>query len=297
MAKTKTSTDTKKKKVVKKSAPKTAPAKRTVKPATKTRKEPKLIQEENSYGRTIVAAILIIVICIGGYFAVQHSKAKNADSNYVQTADEKQFKDEYEGLNNANSNMKKVEIPRRNYIKYISMKEAYKILDSGSGIIYFGFSGSPQSRYAAPSLIEAVSKTDVDTIYYVDIRPYNKKENDLRDLYELDERNKAKKVKDADSDYYNILLALANNLEEYTLETDSGKKVSTGEKRLYAPTVVAVKDGKLLDFHQGTVDNHEINDKNELRELTKEEQKKLLEEYQTLIKNYQNNTCADDIVC
>ena len=286
-----------KKTVAKKAPAKKVAPKKVAKGPAKPKRETKIIQEENNYGRTIIAAILIIAICVGGYFAVQHYKAKNADANYVQTADEKQFKDEYEGLNNASASMKKVEIPRRNFIKYISMKEASKILDSGSGVIYFGFSGCPQCRMAVPFLIEAANKSKVDTIYYVDIRPYNKKENDLRDSFELDERNKAKKIKDADSDYYNILLALANNLEEYTLETDSGKKVSTGEKRLFAPTVVAVKDGKLLDFHQGTVADHEINEKNEIRDLTKDEQNKLLNEYQTLMKNFNNNTCANDIVC
>ena len=68
-------------------------SRKTTKPTPKTKREPKLIQEENSYGRTIVAAILIIAICVGGYFAVQHNKNKNADANYVQTADEKQFKE------------------------------------------------------------------------------------------------------------------------------------------------------------------------------------------------------------
>ena len=272
-------------------------SRKTTKPTPKTKREPKLIQEENSYGRTIVAAILIIAICVGGYFAVQHNKNKNADANYVQTADEKQFKDDYESLNNADSNLKKIEIPRRNYVKYITMKEAADILDSGSGIIYFGFSGSPQCRFAVPLLIEAMKNGKEETLYYVDVRPYNKKENDLRDSYELDERNKAKKTKDADSDYYNILLSLANNLEEYTLETSSGKKVSTGEKRLYAPTVVAVKEGKLLDFHQGTVADHDINEKNEIRDLTKEEEKTLLNKYTSLINNYTNNKCAEDIVC
>ena len=279
------------------SAKKSTTPKKSTKTTSKPKKEFKIIQEENNYGRTIVAAILIIVICIGGYFAVQHGKAKFADANYVQTADEKRFKDEYEGLNNADANSKKVEIPRHNYVKYITLKEAVDILDSGNGIIYFGFSGSPQCRYIVAPLIEAVAKGKVENLYYVDLRPYNKKENDLRDSYELDERNKAKKTKDAESEYYSILLALANNLEEYTLETDSGKKVSTGEKRLYAPTVVAVKDGKLLDFHQGTVDNHDINDKNEIRELTKEEEKELLNIYQKLVKNFEDNTCADDIVC
>lgn len=265
---------------------------------TKTAKKTTIVQEENNYGKTLLAAILIVMVLLGAYLGVQYKKNGGFGGNdeYVATADEKQFKKEYESLNgttrtNGQKN-KEVEIIADNNIKYITIAEAAKILDSGSGVIYFGFAACSWCRNAVPVLLEAMTSSELEEIYYVDIRPEDKAENDIRDVYALNAKNKAKKQRDAlDSTYHDVLLSLANYLNDYVLLTDSGKKVNTGEKRLYAPTVVAVKEGVVVGFHEGTVDGHEKDENGELRDLTNEERKELLNSYSKVISNYLKDSC------
>ncbi len=296
---------TAKKTEVKKETAKKAPIKKeTTKKVTPKKvkdtaaKKTTIMQEENNYGKTLLAAVLIVLVLLGAYLGVQYKKngGFGKDGDYVATADEKKFKKDYESLNgttrtNGQKN-KEVEIIADNNIKYISIKEAADILESGSGVIYFGFAACPWCRNSVPVLLDAMSSSELKEIYYVDIRPEDKEEKDIRDLYTLNAKNKAKKQKDAaDPAYHDVLLALANYLNDYVLETDKGKKVNAGEKRLYAPTVVAVKDGIVVGFHEGTVDNHEKSDNGELRDLTNEERKELLNTYTNLISNYFKGTC------
>ncbi len=278
----------------KKETPKTTkktPAKKATAPKT-VKKETKVVQEENNYTRTLIAAVLIALIVLGGYLAVRikENGSLTGKDDYVATADEKTFKESYEGLNgttDANGQkITEVEIMVDNNIEYISLDKALSILDSGSGVIYFGFSACSYCRNAVPVLLDAMNSSDLDKIYYVDIRPDNKAENDLRDTYSLNAKNKAKKTKDASDTYYEVLTSLANHLDDYVLYTEKGKKVNTGEKRLLAPTVVSVVKGEIVGFHQGTLDSHEADDKGTLKDLTKEQKKELLKKYTKVISEY-----------
>ena len=292
MAKTVAKKNTKGTKTTKSRAAKPASKPTPKKTVAKAKSTPKAVQTETGYGRTILAAILIIVVLVGGYLTVQYKK-NHGDGNYVATADEKKFKDEYESLNSTENN-KKISIMSDNNIKYITMDEANKLLDSGSGVIYFGFAGCPWCRNMVPVLLDAMQSAGLDTIYYVNIRPNSKKENDIRDEYTLDSRNKAKKTRDASESYYEVLRALANELGDYVLETDSGKKVNTGEKRLYAPTVVVVKNGVVIGFHEGTFDGHEMDKNHKLPDLTKEQEKELLNVYTKMITRYLDAGCIEE---
>jgi len=288
----KKSTTTKKASTAKKSTAKKTTPKKT--------KKTTIVQNENSYGRTIFVAILLIVLCIGGYAVVQHKKSSGENSTYVATADEKQFKTEYESLNNtegSNGTISAVSIIEDNNIEYITIEEAAEILDNGSGVIYFGFAECPWCRLSVPVLLSAMEQSGLDKIYYVNLRPDGKTENDVRDIYTLDSRNKAKKTKDASDAYYEVLRSLANELQDYVLTTENNKKVNTGEKRLYAPTVVSVIDGVLVGFHEGTVEGHDLNEDGALPALTKEEETELLNAYTKVIGNYLGEICDEDAGC
>ena len=269
-----------------------AVSKTTPKKVTPKKKESRIIQTENNYGRTILAAVLIIVVLVGGYLAVQYKK-NHGDGIYIQTAEEKKFKEEYESLNGVENN-KSITVMKDNNVKYITMEEASKMLDSGSGVIYFGMASCPWSRNAVPVLLDAMQEAKLDTIYYVNIRPDNKKENDLRDEYTLDSRNKAKKAKDASESYYEVLLSLANVLDDYVLTSDSGKKVSTGEKRLNTPTIVAVKKGVVVGFHEGTLNSNLLDKDGNLKDLTSEQEKELKEIYIKIFNKYNDEKCTEE---
>ena len=189
-----------------------------------------------------------------------------------------------------------MEVMANNNIKYITIEEAAKMLDTGSGVIYFGFAGCPWCRNAVPALLTAMSNTDLEVIYYVDVRSEaDNTDTDIRSIWTLNARNKAVKdekheVSDA---YYDILRLLAGHLSDYTLKTDSGKVVNTGEKRLYAPTVVAVSNGTVVGFHESTLDGHDIVDGN-LPDLTKEQEEELVGIYTNIIRKYLKSDCSSD---
>ena len=258
-----------------------------------------IVQEENNYNRTILAAVLILIIFVGGYLAIQYKKngGFSKKNDYVATEDEKRFKDEYESLNgttrasNGQKN-KEISILDDNNIKYITIEEAFDIIDSGSGIIYFGFAACPWCRNAVPVLLNAMDSTSLDTIYYVNVRPDDDPQKDIRDTFTLNTKNKARKTKDAVDAYYKVLTALANELDPYILVSDDGKKVDTGEKRLGAPTVIAVLNGELIGFHQGTVEGHVKDSSGALRDLTEEETTTLLNTYSSMITKYLDSDCG-----
>ena len=263
--------------------------------AKKSTPKTTIVQEENNYGKTLLSGILIVLILIGGFFAYKHFIG-NLKNNNV-TADEKRFKEDYEKLNNTSRKsglkLRSMDVMKDNNIHYISIDEAAKKLDTGSGIIYFGFAGCPWCRNAVPALLQAMSSTDLEEIYYVDIRPVADDEStDIRTIWTLNARNKA--VKDekhnVSDSYYKVLTALAGHLKDYELKTDNGKIINTGEKRLYAPTVVAVSNGTVVGFHEGTLDGHNIVDGN-LPDLTKEQEEELTKIYTDMIGKYLNSSC------
>lgn len=278
------------------------PVKKEVTTAVKVEdKKDERKEEDKGYIRTLLAAVLIILIFIGGYLAVQYKKHHTNNSGsqaYVMTEDEQRFKEEYETLNNTiRSNGKKnkaISVVEDNNIVYITLAEAVNILDSKTGVIYFGYAADPVSRNAVPVLLNAMASTSLDKIYYVNIRPNDKDENDLRDIYTLDDKNKAKVVKESSKTYSQLVALLASELDEYLLTTSKGKKVDTGVKRLNTPTVVAVKEGEIVGFHEGTVDGHVEIENEDLRDLTNDEEDKLFMKYATIFSNYLGTGC--DIV-
>lgn len=278
---------------------KATPKKEVQTPKKETKNKTSIIQEENHYGRTLLAAILIVIVVVGGYLAVEYKKngGLKPKEEYVATQDEKAFKEEYESLNGTTRSNgqinKEISIMDDNNIVYITPSEAADILDSGSGVIYFGFAACPWCRNSVPVLLNAMNSSELDKIYYVNVRPDDDTSKDIRDTYILDARNKPKKSKEAEKAYYDILLALAGHLSDYTLTTEKGNIVNLGEKRLAAPTVVAVKDGVVVGFHPGTVEGHERED-GKLRDLTKEEETELLNTYSGIISKYLNSDCSTD---
>jgi len=278
------------KKTTTKKAPvkKTSTVPKTVKTTKKAKvqKQTKILQEENNNKNTIIAAIVIALIFIVGLFIIKTIGPNKEDKNYVQTADESKFQQEYENLNGTESS--EIKIIKDNNIVYIDMKQAAEILDSKSGVIYFGYASDELSRAAVPVLLDAMSSSELDTIYYVNLDSAEGK----RDLYSLNSKNKAKVVQEATQEYNAVRLALANHLEDYVLYTSKGKKVNTGQKRVEAPTVVSIVEGQVMGFHEGTVDNHDGE-----KTLTKDQVKELTAEYTKVISSQLNKKCMIEEGC
>ena len=142
---------------------------------------------------------------------------------FCYSRDNIRFKISYEYINNielTNGKKIKVSIPLDNRVKYLNASELIDLLENGTGILYFGYNTCPWCRNSVPVLIDTAIENDIDNIYYVDVHSVK-----------LD--NKVYKL-----------------LDNYLSEDDEGNK------RLAVPNVFAVKKGKIISNHVGTVDSY-----------------------------------------
>ncbi|MBP5678252.1 MAG: hypothetical protein J6X28_00290 [Bacilli bacterium] len=169
--------------------------------------------------------------------------------NVDKSSDAYQFKEEYESLNgedNGNGKtIRTVEIPVDNPMKYASTDEIVeKMENKESFVVYFGFAKCPWCRSMIEEFIRSAQDNKIDTIYYVDVL-------EVRDMYQLDDEGVVQQVKEGTKGYMKLIDLMGDVLSDYTLEKD-GEKVEVGEKRIYAPNVVAVVDGQAEKMVEGT---------------------------------------------
>lgn len=216
----------------------------------------------------------IIVIIVGIAIGL-----KLRDNSPKKLTDAEKFKEEYESLNDTirqsdGALYNNVTIPEKNPIKYLSSKEAVDVIKSKKGIIYLGANWCPWCRNAVEVLFESAKDNDIETIYYVNL-------DKIRNVWEVKDGQLVKTQQEEDG-YYDLLAALEGVLDENTYTITSGtEKYDTGEKRIYMPLIITVKDGKILDHHEGTVKLNENQTK--YSKLTQEQHDELLNKYNALI--------------
>lgn len=153
--------------------------------------------------------------------------------------------EEYNGQTNSNDkNYLEVNLPDENSFIYASYEEVMTLLEKGTGVIYFGFPTCPWCRNIVELLEETAKEDRVDTIYYFNAREY-------RDNKRLTEQGEIETVTEAKEGYAELLAALGDYASTYEGLGDESIK------RLYFPTVVFVKNGEIIAFHEGTVDSQE----------------------------------------
>ena len=108
-----------------------------------------------------------------------------------------------------------------NVFVYRSIDEIINILEHGTGVVYLGFPECPWCKAYVTYLNEVAINNDVEKIYY-----------------------------------YNILNDRKENTENYKKIVDILKEYlkfdEEGNKRIYVPAVIAVKDGNIVDFDDET---------------------------------------------
>lgn len=230
----------------------------------------------------IFITLLIILFLVTGFKLYNYYLS---DSTNEKMIDAIKFKEEYESLNNVlkDDGVNKhaeINIIEDNVMKYSNYNEIMNILESGTGVIYFGFPECPWCRNAVPELLEAAKETGLESIYYFS-------DMSFRDQRKLDEAGNVVIEKEGTEEYYNLINKLSDYLGPYKDLND--EKI----KRLYVPTVIFVKDGNIVGVHIGTIESQTdpsilLNDKqsNELQEI-----------YKDYIKEILNNSCSTDISC
>lgn len=108
-----------------------------------------------------------------------------------------------------------------NLFVYRSIKEIIKILENGTGIVYLGFPECPWCQAYVPYLNEVAKENDIKRIYYYNILNDRKEE----------------------TEEYKKILELLQDYVEYDNE---------GNKRIYAPTVIFVSNGKIVGMDSET---------------------------------------------
>lgn len=169
----------------------------------------------------------------------------------TKVSDGEKFKNEYESLNEKEVGDNKylsMNIDENNIISYASIEEIIDIIKNGTGVIYLGFPECPWCRNAVPNLLDAADSTSLDKIYYLNMK-------EVRDILSLDDEGKVVTESNGDSKYKELLTALDSILDEYVLTDKMGNSVDTGEKRIYVPMVLFIKNGEVVFYHNDTVES------------------------------------------
>jgi len=235
--------------------------------------------------KRIIGLVLgaLLVLATGVKFYLDYKDNHNNTEEKVATEDAKKFKKEYEELNGTTAygeiKYKDLSISEFIPVIYKTDKEIVDVLNNGTGVIYFGFNSCPWCRSMVETLIKVIEDYEVENFYYTDIKH-------IRSSFKV-ENKKLTKVNEGTESYYDILEKLDEYLTDYVI-TDNNKDYKTNEKRLYAPTVVVIKEGTILGVHEVTVDS-QTNPFDGLNDTQKEE---LYGIYEAMIKKLGENTCS-----
>lgn len=203
------------------------------------------------------------------------------------------FKEEYESLNGTiresdGAKYNEVKVSSVNPIVYVDAKRTLDVLEENQAIIYVGANWCPWCRNAVPVLFDVASKYGVDKIYYLNL-------DNEKSSFEVKD-GKLEKTKDGSEAYYKLLEKLKDRLSDYTLEKD-GTKYETGEKRIYMPYVIGIRNGKVVEDHVGTVNLDDNQTKYDaMSEKQKNELKSKYEELFEAVYGKDTGSC-DDNVC
>lgn len=189
--------------------------------------------------------ILLLVIVMGIVLGFIYKK----ETDYKKT-DAYKFKVEYESLNGekttyGDNTYRTVKIDKNNKIIYSTAKEIVeKIEKNESFVVYFGFSKCPWCRSMVENLVELSNEYDME-VYYVDVL-------DIRDKIEYIDGEKV--ITKGDENYMKLLDLIGDVLDDYKVTDSEGNEYDTGEKRIYAPNVVAIIQGKATKKVEGISD-------------------------------------------
>lgn len=153
------------------------------------------------------------------------------------------------------------EVTKDNVFVFRNMEEITKIIENGTGIVYLGFPECPWCQRYVLYLNEVAKDNDVEKIYY-----YNIKE---------DRKNNTK-------EYLKLVELLSDNLQ-FDEE---------GNKRIYAPSVIALNKGEIVGFDDETAwDTKGYKTPDEY--WSEDEVKDLKEKLEEMILKTKETTCSN----
>lgn len=219
-----------------------------------------------------------VLLIIASLFLLTGCVDKNSDAY--------KFKKEYESINNKDNGhgnkYRELNISNDNPFIYSTAEEILeKTNKKETFIVYFGFKECPWCRSIIEELINVAKDRNIEKIYYVDVK-------DIRDVKEKDESGNIKTIKEGNSAYMELVEKFSNVLEDYTLNGES-----IGEKRIYAPNVIAVSNGQAIQMETGI--SEELKDP--YSKLTSKMKKYTYNKFKCIIKCIEeaSTTCQKDM--
>ena len=222
-----------------------------------------------------ILTLTILIITLLGLTACDNKKINESATK---------FKEEYESLNGKTNSNGKVHrtliIDENNPYEKVSASDILKKLENKETFyVYFGDKLCPWCRSVIEKSIEIANKNNINKIYYVNI--WDDEGNEvLRDKYTL-ENGEVIKAIEGTSEYRELLEIFDELLTDYTLTNQDGNKVQVGEKRIYAPNFIYIKNGKPIKITEGISDKQ----KDSREELTDE----ILNDEEELFSEFFNN--------
>lgn len=180
------------------------------------------------------------------------------------------FKEEYEKVNNEENakgqQYRKLSIDTVNpFVKITPEELLEKINNNEEFYVYFGSPYCPWCRSVIETCIASAKKQNVKRIYYIDIWN-DKREEVLRDKYIINDNNELEQITKGTNTYCELLKIFENKLSNYTLTNKNGEEVEVGEKRIFAPSFIYIKNKTAQTIISGISEKLE----NPNDELTKE---------------------------
>ena len=198
--------------------------------------------------------IFLLLVLVFGVITISGCKMEEEETTNAAAL---AFKEEYESMNGktnaSGKEHRSVTISEDNPFEKITTKELLEKIDNKETFyVYFGDKLCPWCRSVIEKSIEVAKEKGIEKIYYISI--WDDEGNEiLRDKYEL-QKNKAVKTIDGTEDYYKLLEIFDGLLSDYNLTNEKGKDIKTGEKRIYAPNYIYIKDGEALKLTEGISD-------------------------------------------
>lgn len=245
-----------------------------------------IMKKQNLY---FILAPIGVVLCAVAAILAYLKMINTVDTDAIK------FKKEYESLNGEEASSEKVykeiSISKNNPVKYATYDELIDVIENGTGVIYLGFPGCPWCRTALPVLFDVLEKNNVKTLYYLNI--LNERDSyvvvDGELTYQLDDDGN--EIKGTEG-YHKLLEALDENLTDYIISYE-GETYETGEKRIYAPTVIFVRNGKVIGLHVSTVESQLSG----YDPITQEQYEELFTIYEDYVVEMNSETCSTDSAC
>ncbi len=172
--------------------------------------------------------------------------------------------------NSSGKEYRTVHLPEDHALVKMSPEDIVRMIENNEKFyVYIGDEKCPWCRSVIEKAIEVAKDNAVDKIYYLKI--WDDEGNEiLRDKFVYEDGSLVMDTVASDA-YYQLLDYWKDYLSDYTLNVD-GQTIEVGEKRIYAPNFVYIKDGEIRSLVTGISDKQSDSYQNLSEEILKDEE-------------------------